>query len=124
VAEDLDDHALELLEDGDLFEVLEHDHPEFSLYVSFDDEIATEYDNALDRLVDEVAEVPDVVRAVREDREVILVGGRISAPALEEWLADWWRSELRQQPPRERGRAKSPSPNRDRRFWFRRLRNS
>lgn len=98
----MNDEARELLDSGDLFEVLENDHPDFSLYVSLDDEIAHEYDATLDRLVDELADAPNVVRAIREDREVILVGGTISAPALEAWLANWWRSALRAQPPLDR----------------------
>lgn len=89
--------ALGLLEEGDLFEVMEHDHPDFPLYVSFDDEIAVEYDDAVDRLTEAVVGLPGVTRAVREDREVLLVGGSITAPELRTWLTEWWRSELRSQ---------------------------
>lgn len=89
--------AERLLEDGDLFEVIEQDHPDFSLYVSFDDEIAVEYDDAVNRLTQELEGLPDVVRAAREDREVVLVGGSITASSLQRWLTDWWRSELHRQ---------------------------
>lgn len=116
------DQALKLLDDGELFEVLDHDHPDFPLYVSIDDEIANEYDDAIDRLVDEVAELPDVVHAVREDREVLLVGGRISGPALEVWLADWWRAELRQHPSPEEDATGSAPSRTSRRSWLRRRR--
>ncbi len=114
--------ALQLLENGDLFEVLDHDHPDFPLYVSFDDEIANEYDDAIDRLANEVAQLPDVVHAVREDREVLLVGGTIGGPALEAWLADWWRSELGQQPSPEGDTASSTPSRKSRRSWLRRRR--
>lgn len=90
----MNDEARDLLDEGDLFEVLEHDHPEFQHYVSFDDEIATEYDDAVDALVDALLALPEVDRAVREDREVLLVGGSISTSALELWLTDWWRTQL------------------------------
>jgi hypothetical protein len=119
---DLD--ALERLEAGELFGVLDHDHPDFPFYVSFDDEIAHEYDDAIDRLVDEVAELPDVAHAVRDDREVLLVGGSIDGTALAAWLAAWWRSELLQQPSPERATETSPSASRSRRFWSRRRRDS
>lgn len=118
----MDAETLELLENGDLFEVLEHDHPEFNLYVVFDDEVAHEYDEALDRIAEEVAELPDVVRAVREDREVILVGGPLSAPALEAWLAGWWRSQLGEARSSTPEPATPASPTRSRRFWPRRRR--
>lgn len=116
----MNDEARELLDNGDLFEVLENDHPAFHLYVSLDDEIAHEYDDAIDRLVDELAELPDVAHAVREDREVLLVGGSIGRTALDAWLAGWWRSELLQRPSPEGPIARPPSANRSRRFWSRR----
>lgn len=119
---DLD--ALERLEAGELFEVLDHDHPDFPFYVSFDDEIANEYDDTIDRLVDEIAELRDVVHALREDREVLLVGGAIEGATLEAWLVAWWRSELLQQPSPERTTETSPSASRSRRFWSRRRRDS
>lgn len=111
--------ARDLLDEGNLFEVLEHDHPEFQHYVSFDDEIAHEYDDAIDRLVDEVAVLPGVSRAVREDREVLLVGGSIDHTTLEAWLAAWWRSELHKPSP-EQAAEFSPPARASRRFWPRR----
>jgi hypothetical protein len=90
----MNDEAQDLLNNVDLFEVLEYDHPQFQHYVSFDDEIATEYDVTLDTLVDALLALPHVDSAVREDREVLLVGGSISASALELWLTDWWRTQL------------------------------
>ena len=96
------DELLELLDDGELFEVVDYDHPDFTWHVSFDDVVAHEHDEALDRLTDEIAARPDVVRAVREDREVILVGGAVGGRDLEAWIGDWWRTRLRggNQPPR------------------------
>lgn len=104
--------ALERLEAGELFEVQDHDHPEFPFYVSFDDEIANEYDDAIDRLVDELTDLPDVAHTVREDREVVLVGGSIDRTALEAWLAEWWRSKLLQRPSSE-GAIAHPRPPAD-----------
>lgn len=62
-----------LLAAGELFEVLEHDHPEFGWYLSFDDEFAHAHDPALDALVADLAGLAWVGRAHREDREVVLV---------------------------------------------------
>ena len=113
----MDEEARELLERGDLFEVLDHQHPEFSLHVSFDDQIAHEYDAALDRIADEITDLPEVVTAVREDREVILVGGSITAAALESWLRSWWRFELTRQTHSKGSPARPSFANRLRRLW-------
>lgn len=64
---------IDLLETGDLFEVLEHDHPTYGWYLTFDDELAHAHSDALDALVADLCELPWVDRAVREDREVVLV---------------------------------------------------
>lgn len=116
----MNSEALELLGAGALFEVLDHDHPDFPFYVSFDDEVAHEYDDAIDRLVEEVIGLTLVVRAVREDREVVLVGGTIGRPALEVWLTDWWHAELGQESSPEQDDARPAASKGPRRSWFRR----
>ena len=86
----------DLLAAGELFEVLEHDHPAFGWYLSFDDELAHDHDDALDALVADLGGLPWVDRAHREDREVVLVAaaqpgdatvGRRLAVFLDEWFA-------------------------------------
>lgn len=62
-----------LLAAGELFEVLEHDHPTFGWYLAFDDELAYAHDAALDALVADLTGLEWVARAHREDREVVLV---------------------------------------------------
>jgi hypothetical protein len=95
------DHAevMELLETGELFEVLEHDHLTYGWYLVFDDELAHANSDALDGLVRDLSELPEVARAVREDREVVLVaavkptdatiGARLAA-----FLDAWFRAEF------------------------------
>lgn len=85
---------LGLLDEGELFEVLDHDHPEFRWYISLDDEVAHEHDAAIDQLVRDLKTAPGVTAVVREDREVILVGGEADAAALEAWVAGWWRHRV------------------------------
>ena len=79
-----------LLEQDAVYEVLEYDHPLFAWYLSIDDEVAAEYDDLVETLTRDLARLPGL-RAVREDREVVLVSGGISKQQLESWLAAWWR---------------------------------
>lgn len=95
------DHTevIDLLEIGELFEVLEHDHPTYGWYLVFDGELAHAHNHALDGLVGDLSELPEVGRAVREDREVVLVapvdpadvtiGARLAA-----FLDGWFRASF------------------------------
>jgi hypothetical protein len=83
----------DLLEQEAVYEVMEYDHPDFAWYVSIDDEVAAEYDDLVEALTRDLARLPGV-RAVREDREVVLVSGGLNRPQLENWLADWWRQAV------------------------------
>lgn len=74
------------------FEVSAYDHPEFRWYVSVDDEIAHEHDAALDQLVVELSAAAGVSRAVREDREVLLVAGSLDRDRLVQLLDHWWQA--------------------------------
>lgn len=95
------DHTevMDLLETGELFEVLEHDHPTYGWYLVFDDELAHAHNDALDGLVGDLSELPGVDRAVREDREVVLVAAvdpadvRIGA-RLAAFLDGWFRASF------------------------------
>jgi hypothetical protein len=91
--------VMELLETGELFEVLEHDHPTYGWYLVFDDEVAHAHSHALDDLVGELSELPGVDRAVREDREVVLVAAVNPADftlraRLAAFVDGWFRARL------------------------------
>ena len=75
-----------------VFEVSAYDHPLFRWYVCVDDEVAHEEDAVLDQLVVELSAAAGVSRAVREDREVLLVAGSLDRDRLVQLLADWWRA--------------------------------
>lgn len=79
-----------LLDDGELFELLDHDHPGFNHYLVFDDDVSHEHDADLDAMVVDLARLDGVLRVVREDREVVLISSRLDETAIGEWLVEWW----------------------------------
>lgn len=90
-----DEELLELLDDGDLFEVVDYsEHPEFAWQLHIAEEVADEHKDDLRQLVDDLTEVPGVSEAIQEDREVILVAGDVAGPFLEQWLTRWWRGRI------------------------------
>jgi hypothetical protein len=91
--------VIDLLETGELFEVLEHDHATYGWYLVFDDGLARAHSEALDGLVGDLSELPGVDRAVREDREVVLVAAVDPAdvtvgPRLAAFLDGWFRASF------------------------------
>ena len=89
--------VIDLLDAGELFEVLRHDHPTYGWYLAFDDELAHAHSDALDRLVADLSELPGVDRALREDREVVLVAAAEPADVavgarLAAFLDGWFRA--------------------------------
>ena len=76
----------------EVFEVDVYEFGDFDFEIGFEDVVAHEYSDLVDACVDALAtDLPGVTRAVREDREVILVAGpRLTVEALHEWLSAWW----------------------------------
>lgn len=84
----------DLVRSGELVDVEVTDHPEYPLYVVLDDEVCVEFDHWVDSLVRALRRAPGVDRAVREDREVLLVAGRTDPDQLARWIGDWWMGRL------------------------------
>lgn len=76
--------------DGGWFEVLAHPRARPGWYISVDDEVAWEHDDRLDDLAEALNHAAGVTNAFREDREVILVEGAITGPAIVAWICHWW----------------------------------
>jgi hypothetical protein len=98
------DHTevIDLLETGELFEVLEHDHPTYGWYLAFDDEPSHAHSDALDGLDADLSELAGVDMAVRGSRVVLVaaveptdatVGARLAA-----FLDGWFRVRFGRQP--------------------------
>jgi hypothetical protein len=63
--------------------------------VTFSDRAAHDHDQLVEESVAVVAAFPGVVRAVREDRELIVMWGRnVDGPALQVTLHEWWTARL------------------------------
>jgi hypothetical protein len=91
--------VIDLLEAGELFEVLQDDHPTFGWYLVFDDELAHAHDGALDAFVADLGTLPDVAAVHREDREVVLVAAAEPGDAtvgvrLAVFLDGWFRARF------------------------------
>jgi hypothetical protein len=84
----------ELLDTGELVEVLGSDDPVYGWYLVLDHEVARECDEWVDDFVDALSGAPSVTGAIREDAGVVLVSGEIEAEELASWLDAWWRVRL------------------------------
>jgi hypothetical protein len=89
-----DAELADLLDSGELFEVLDHDHPDFPWYVSIDDDVAQERGDLIDLLVNELEERPGIRSAAREEKEIILLDGDVDGGWLQSFLESWFRARI------------------------------
>ncbi len=62
--------------------------------VSFDDVASHKFFDLVEESVELVKQFPGVTDALHEDRELIVLLGDFDASALEDYLRDWWTSQL------------------------------
>lgn len=75
---------------GPLVEVERADHEDYRWEVWLDDVLAHEHEELVAAFVTEMGELPGVKDAYHQDREQILVAGRITKNALSAWANEWW----------------------------------
>ena len=90
----MDPHDLPI--DGPVFELRDcADGSAYDVEIGVDRFVAVEFEDLVDELVVELPDSGGVARAIREDRERILVASDgVSRERLESWLAGWFRDKL------------------------------
>ena len=85
--------AADLLATGDYLRVEAGEDHGFRVW--FSDLASHVFSDLVDRTVAITLQFPGVEEAVREDRELIVLVGRLDPSALDEYLRRWWNLELR-----------------------------